>query len=279
MKRDLHHHFIPKALNKYIPDLPDWTVQKSLDYMKEQRIDKVFLSLSDYNVPVKSKKDFIQFCRDANRELFDIVKKHLNEFEGFGILPFPFIDESIEELKVCLENYRFSGMTLYSNYHGVYPSFLVHKELFDEFNKRGVKLFLHPATTPLINGKKYDGINSFIEYPQEITRLFCRFLVEEGFETHKNISYVLSHGGGDLFFLFDRISKLIYAKVVNGSIKPRLGRIIGDLIKKRNRLLEYMSLVEIETSGFTGPEQLAVLKTYISDSKICFGSNYPYLNE
>lgn len=274
MKRDIHHHFIPEIVKKYVDDLPEWNAEKSLDYLKQQGIEKANLSLSNYDISFASEAEYIHFCSQVNRELNDIIKNYPDYFDAFGVLPFPYINESIEELYRCLDEYGFSGVTLYTNYEGIYPSFSKHNELFSIFNKRGVKLFIHPASTPPINGKEYDAISGFIEYPQDITRLVSRFLVEEGFEKYPDIRYVLSHGAGTFTYLIDRIGKIPYAK----NMKPRWVRLIGDLIKKRNRILEYMESMEFDLYGFSGTEQLAALETNVKKERCFYGSNYPYLN-
>jgi predicted TIM-barrel fold metal-dependent hydrolase len=278
MKRDIHHHFVPEIVKQYVDDVPEWNVEKSLAYLKRQGMDKANLSLSNYDISFAAKAEYVQFCSQVNRELSDIVTKYPEHFDAFGVLPFPHINESIEELYRCLDVYRFSGVTLYTNYGGTYPSFHEHKELFSIFNKRGVKLFIHPATTPPINGEKYDAISGFIEYPQEVTRLVSRFLVEDGFEKYPNISYVLSHGGGTLSYLFDRIGKIPYLKCPQGVLKIHWGRLIGDLMKKRNRILEDIESMEFDLCGFTGTEQLAALQTNVAKERCLFGSNYPYLD-
>jgi predicted TIM-barrel fold metal-dependent hydrolase len=278
MKRDIHHHFVPEIIKQYVDDLPEWNVGKSLAYLKQQGTDKASLSLSNYDISFATEAEYIRFCSEVNRELSEIIKANPEKFDAYGVLPFPHIKESIEELYRCLDVYGFSGITLYTNYSGIYPSFREHEELFAVFNQRGVKLFIHPASTPPINGEKYDSISDFIEYPQEVTRLVSRFLVEEGFEKYPNISYILSHGGGTLAYLFDRIGKIPYLKCSKGVLKLRWGRLIGDLKKKRNRILEYMESMEFDLCGFAGPEQLAALETNIARERCHFGSNYPYLD-
>jgi predicted TIM-barrel fold metal-dependent hydrolase len=278
MKTDIHHHFVPEIVKQYVPDAPEWSVESSLAYLRQQGMDTASLSLSNYDISFATEAEYIRFCSEVNRELDTIVKAHPEKFDAFGVLPLPYRDASLAELDRCLDTYGFSGITLYTNYGHVYPSFQEHRELFSAFDKRGVTLFIHPATTPPINGEKYDAISDAIEYPQEVTRLVARFMVEEGFADYPNISYILSHGGGTLAYLFDRIGKLPYIKCPRGALKLRWGRLIVDLKKKRNRILEYMQAMEFDLCDFTGAEQLAALKTNVAEERCRFGSNFPYLD-
>ena len=275
MKRDIHHHFIPAILQRYVQPLPRWNVKESIAYLKEHEYDKATLSVSNYDIEFKTKEEYVQFCHDVNRELNVIIQDNPDHFDGFGLLPFPYIDECIEELTNCV-HYYFSGIILYTNVKGTYPSTIHHEKLFSVFNAKQVILFIHPGSTPPVNGKTYKGISDFIEYPLDVTRLIARFFAEDGFERFPHISYVLSHAGGIFPYQFSRIGKLVYFKSVKEILKMRWGRIIGDLIKKKSRVLDYLNSMEFDLYGFTSPQQLAALHTNVKTDKCYMGSNFPY---
>ena len=276
MKNDIHHHFIPQALRRYVSDLPEWTEEGSIDFLDRHGLKKACLSLSYHDITFASEDEYVKFCRDANEELAETVARRPDRFDAFGVLPFPHVEASIAELDRCVEEYGFAGVVLYTNVRGEYPSFRDHEALFAAFNKRKATLFIHPGTAPLINGESYSAVSLDIEIPQDVTRLVCRFLVEDGFERYPDISYVLGHGGGMLPYNYDRIGKLVYMKSAGGKLALRVGRLLHDLITKRYKIDEYVQSVTIDLYDSSGPEQLAALEENIDRDAWRFGSNFPY---
>jgi len=278
MKTDIHHHFIPEILKKYVKDFPEWTTEKSLEYLQTNGLERAVLSLSDYDIDFESEMEYVTFCKEVNNELRNIIQNNKEHLSGFAILPFPYIDKCIEELH-RITSFGFEGVILYTNVNGVYPSCVDHPLLFNEFDRMKIKLFVHPGSTPLINNKEYKGINAFIEYPQDVARLISRLLTEDFFEKYKNISLVLAHGGGIFPYQFTRIGKLAYLKSVKEMVKIRWGRIIGDLLKKRSRVTDYLNAIEFDLNGFDGIEQTAALFTWVKREQCHYGSNYPYVSD
>ncbi len=275
MKTDIHHHFIPNIMKRYRPELPDWSVDDSLKFARENLLDNLFLSIPLYDISFKDSAERMDFCREANRELNSIIKEYPEIFRGFGVLPFPDLDNCMAELNRCIQ-YGFDGIIMFSNTGGIYPSSLDHKSLFEVFNDKQMRLFIHPAEPPLINGKDYAGINNTIEFPQEVPRLFSRLLIEDCFEKYHSIKFVLGHGGGLFPFQYSKIGKLVYMKESDGLLKIRWDRVLGDMLTKRNRFVEYMKNVEIDLFETTSAPQSAALREYFEPDKCLFGSNFPF---
>ena len=177
---------------------------------------------------------------------------------------------------MCMEGHGFSGIILYSNVGGVYPSFRDHAGLFAEPDRLKATVFIHPGSTPLINEKTCPAISGDIELPQDVTRLVCRFLVEDGYGRYPNISYVLGHGGGMLSYNYERIGKLVYMKNVKGKLGFRIGRLLKDLIIKKYKIDEYLESSSIDLYESSAPEQTAALVETFDSSRWCYGSNFPY---
>jgi len=279
MNRDIHHHIIPDVLTSYTEDVPDWSEEKSLDFLDQNGLEKASLSLSYHDIAFPSDEEYVEFTRRANDELAAVVARHPNRFEAFGVLPFPHVAESIAEVARCLDTHHFAGVVLYTNVHGAYPSSKEHEELFAELNRRKATIFIHPGSVPLIDGRSYDAVSTDIEGPQDVTRLVCRLLVEDGFERYPDISYILGHGGGMLSYNYDRIGKLVYMKSVKGKLGFRVGRLLNDLITKKYKIDQYMKQVTVDLYDSSAPEQLAALEENIDRDAWRFGSNFPYARD
>jgi predicted TIM-barrel fold metal-dependent hydrolase len=275
MTRDIHHHFIPDVLKARVADLPDWSAKESIRFMDENGIDKASLSLSYHEIDFSTKADFIVFCQSVNNELASVVHQYPDRFEAFATLPFPHIDACAGEVARC-KAMGFAGFTLYTNVKGTYPSTVDHAALFKAVESTGLPLFIHPASTPPEDCLNEEVFSDAIEYPQEVTRLMSRFLAEDGFERFPELSLLLAHGGGILSFQFARLGKLPYMKASGDVLKIRWGRIIGDMMKKRTRMEDYMERMSFDLYDADGPEQLAALETVAIADRMHYGSNFPF---
>lgn len=278
MNRDYHHHFIPAVLKEYIKDIPEWSVQSSLEYMDANGIEKAVLSLSNYNIDFPSDSEYVEFCKRANDELLTIVRANPYRFEGFAVLPFPQIGESVREIIRC-KGLGFTGFILYTNVAGVYPSALDHADFFKALDESGLPVFVHPASTPSDGGAWEKAYSELIEYPQEVARLLSRWLCEDMFRNYPNLRIILSHGGGVYPFQFPRLGKLPYMKTVGNLLKIRWGRIIRDIVRKRTLIEDYTKRMLFDLYDADSPEQRAALAVMAKPDQLVRGSNFPYLEE
>jgi len=250
-------------------------VEKSLAHMKKEEVTKAVLSLSNYDLPIKTQEEYITFCKEVNDELKEIINKYPDHFSAFGILPFPHEEESIKEL-YRTQSYDFDGVILYTNVKGTYPSSVEQKKLFAAFNEKKVTLFIHPGKTPENEKVKNNAVSSYIEYPQDVSRLVSRLFAEDVFEKYPDISYVFGYGGGLFTYQFSRLGKLVYLKSKKEIMKIRWGRVIGDLVKKKSRVLDYLDRMTFDLTGITRKEQLTAIFANVSQEKCMYGSDFPY---
>jgi len=271
-KIDIHHHFIPKIAREYIKNLPEWSPKLSSEFLKKNGFDSALLSLPNLNIEFESKTKYLEFCRSVNKELSNICKN--SELKGLGIIPFPYIEESVIEINYIMNN-GLDGIILYTNYNEVYPSTIEHYEIFENLNNNNATVFIHPNDTPYIKDKDNSAINWTVEFPLEVTRLYSRFLVEDKLKTLNKIQFILGYGGGTLSFLIDRIAKIPYVK----GMKPRIGRLLVDMISKKNRALDHLKLVNFDLYTVNRDEQLAALKTHFNNKNLIKGSNFPFCKD
>lgn len=275
MTKDYHHHFVPEVLKDHAKDLPEWSIQSSLEYMDANGIEKAVLSLSDYPLDFSSDGEYAEFCKAVNNEMLAIVREYPRRFEGYAALPFPCIPECVGEIARC-KGQGFQGFTLYTNVGGVYPSALEHGEIFKTLDEAGLPIFIHPASTPSDGGAWENAYSEFIEYPQEVARLISRWLAEDMFQIYRHIRVVLSHGGGLVPYQFSRLGKIPYFKTVGDLLKLRWGRIIRDTKRKKTLMEDYAERMLFDLYDTDGPEQLAALRDIAREEQWVRGTNFPY---
>jgi predicted TIM-barrel fold metal-dependent hydrolase len=274
---DIHHHAIPPfylgALEaEGIPteDLPAWSPQASIEALGKMGREKALLSVAPPGVwfgnPGKARK----LARQCNEYLASLRAGYPGSFGGLASLPFPDLEGSLGEVEYALDTLELEGVLLFSNVEGHYPGDPDFEPLLEALHEREAQVLLHPNGLPPshANAALYPGP----EYPLDLARSYVRLVLGDAFVRYPRIRWVLSHGGGPVPFLAERLGKAHYVK--NG--KLRWWRILRDMGLKRNGGLELIRGIGIDTADVGGPESLTPILRLVPAEKVHFGSNFPW---
>ena len=69
-------------------------------------------------------------------------------FGGFASLPLPDVDGALEEITYAFDTLKLDGVVVLTNFNGVYLGDQRLDPVFDELNRRGAVIFIHP-TSPI----------------------------------------------------------------------------------------------------------------------------------
>jgi len=275
---DVHHHILPPdyltALQRAGIDtttFPDWTPQRSLDVMDKNGIDIAITSISSPGVYIGDGGTAQDLARRCNTYSAQLVNDNPNRFGAFASLPLPNLDATLAEIEYSLGTLGLDGVILPTNVAGEYVGGAHQSGIFAELNRRKAVVLIHPNDAP----NKAAVSNAFVEYPIDVTRAFAQLLISETLVKFPDIRFILTHAGGNVPFFADRVGKLYYMR---GS-KPRLGRIIVDLIKKRDGGLNLAKGLYYDLAASTSRYVLAPLQELVPPEQILFGSNYGWAPE
>ena len=270
---DTHHHFVPpfylaevgaEAIARTLVSgkAPDWTPGHSIDAMDRNGIATAVVSISAPGFLCEEVKQ-ADLCRRCNDYAARMRADFPGRFGSFAGLPLPDIDASLAEIERALGELKAEGICLLTNYGGRYLGDPLFDPVFDELNRRGAVVYVHPAEGPCTCGFALPPAS--LEYPFDTTRAIASLLFSGTFSRARNVKFIFSHAGGTIPFVAERLARLErrpdYARHLPEGVIAELERLHYDTALSANRLAMNTLL------GLVTPRQ------------VLFGSDYAYAPE
>lgn len=265
-KIDTHQHFLPDVyvdavgldtLASVMPNriAPAWSVDRALEMMATNGIAKGIISISS-GPPIPHAPVLLRKCND---EAARLRATHKGRFGSFASLPLPDIDASLKEIAYSLDTLKADGFIIFTNYDGKYLGDPLFTPVWEELNRRKAVAFIHPNEVPY----HLEGLppHSVLEFPFDTTRTATSLIMSGALKRFADIKFILSHAGGTLPFLSQRLSGAVM-------MNPGLAEKIGD------PMLAIRSFWFDVALSFSKPAVAALLA--VADPKrILFGSDFP----
>lgn len=272
---DIHHHYAPGVFRQAIEDsggdpsgwaVPEWSAEEDLKFMEGRDIGTAMLSITSPGAPIFSDpSESAQLARRCNDIAADLKNKQPSKFGFLAALP-DVLDKkgTLEELSYSLDTLKADGVTLFTRY-GKDNHYLGHPDidyLWEELDRRSAVVFIHPThpvdTTP-VNKHLPQPV---IDYPFETTKTAVDMIINGTVRKYKNVKIVLSHAGGALPYLVERVAVLA-PYLQGGERTPQ------DLIEEAREFY-------YDTALSGGSNQLLALESFAKPGHILYGSDYPY---
>lgn len=266
---DVHHHYNPLSLlslnNKMKQKVTYeevWDLSRSLDMMEKYGIQKSLLSYpaSFASLP---ENDKTTLCTKINECYAELSVKHTC-LGAFASLPISTNQEvALREMEHALDVLHLDGILLPTNFSGIYPGSGLYHELYNELNRRNAIVFLHPNTY-FSKGEQTD-IDAYA-LMAEVTRAACELVFNKVIHRYPNIRFILSYGGGNVSFFFQRIKQ--------GTLYPDLSNSCRE--KDLPHGIEYyLKQFYYDTAFPVQANLLNCLKAFVNRSQILYGSDFP----
>ncbi|WP_447506048.1 amidohydrolase family protein [Acinetobacter pittii] len=274
---DVHHHIVPANYLKALKAngifdsagaaLNEFNENHVLEMMHDNQIDYAVTSISSPGVYFGDKNQTIDLAKECNDFSANILKKFPKKFGSFGVLPLPFIEDSLREIDLIFNTYQLNGVTLLSNYDGMYLGDPFFEPIFEALDKNKAIVFIHP--TSIEPNKKINlGLPDYsLEFVFDTTRTITSLLMNHIFEKYKNIKFIVSHAGGTIPFLAWRIGRGILAS---------RGYSQKERVSQNENIIQQLKNLYYDTALSATPQTIACLKAFCGESKILFGSDYPF---
>ncbi|WP_077037956.1 amidohydrolase family protein, partial [Pelomonas sp. KK5] len=217
-------------------------------------------------------------ARYCNEEGAKAVQAHPKRFGLFASLPLPDVDGALKELDHAFDTLGADGVVLESNFNGVYLGDRRLDPVFEQLNRRGAKVFIHPTNPdcPCCQGKVpgQDAASlppigypfPMIEFMFETTRAVFNLILSGTLARFPKLKIIVPHAGATIPVLADRVAGL----------SPALG-----LPEKLDTARFYDTLrgLYYDLAGFPLPRQILPLLEIADPARILYGSDWPYTPE
>lgn len=272
MRIDVHNHLLPEFYVEAAGAqaiggqgssgrVPAWDRARLLHTMQSAGITKTITSFTAPGVSTVVAKQRALIARRCNEYAAGLRFDHPGQFGMFATLPLPDIDASLNEIAYAFDVLQCEGVCLLSNYEGSYLGEPKFEPLYAELQRRAAVIFVHP-TSPMEQVRIGFSMSS-LEFPFDTTRTAASLMVRGILKRFPSIRFILSHAGGALPYLVERL----------------------DLLSRNNlQLREYApdgftaecARFYVDTALSTGPATFAALRKVVPLHQILFGTDFPF---
>jgi predicted TIM-barrel fold metal-dependent hydrolase len=247
--------------------LPPWSIEQALSLMDANGIAASVLSLPDSASHVKG-PEAGQLARQINEQLAAIVSKHPTRFGAMATLPaLAATDGLLEEMAYALDTLKLDGVATTTSTDDVYLGDSRYDPWFEEMNRRGVTLFVHPVAAKASRSVDLGIDVSVLEFMFDTTRMLTNMIFSGAKKRFSKINIISTHGAGTIPYLITRIETL--EKVFGpGKGRAELGS---------EEIREGLASFYYDLTAATSPTQLFGLQQMAPLSHLLVGFDNPFM--
>ena len=238
-------------------------VAKRIEDMDRVGIDVEVVSLSTPNVFFTDAKHQPDVARMINDTYASLISLHPTRFKGFASIPLDAPDEALKELHRAIDELQLNGVVLLSNIGGKPLTSPEYRPFFQEANRMGLCIFLHPMIP--LNSEPFREyvLGPIVGFPFDTTLAVARMCYSGMFEDYTNIRWIIGHLGGAVPYLMERMD--------NG---------FRDFVECREKIEKlpsvYLKQLYYDTVSFS-PYTLKMVRDMVGADHMVMGSDYPHL--
>ena len=281
---DVHHHSFPPAYVEYLDKASQspggwvtepWTLQAACDFCQSKSIGVAILSCipggPHSDVDLAQAQDFTKKCNEYNGQ---VVLKSPRSFGFFAhVTNLCEIDLTLKEIEYAFEGLGADGIALGTSYHKDGQLHYLGDSLFipvwDALNARKAVVFVHPVPSSNIARINRSLPPPAFEFPHETGRTAIDMITNPSnmLRDHAaSCKIILSHAGGTLPYLIDRIAGLM----CHGPVTLRLQKSSEEVLAEARRLY-------YDTALSSSPMHVSALASLLGPDMdhLLFGTDFP----
>jgi aminocarboxymuconate-semialdehyde decarboxylase len=238
-------------------------VEQRIEDMDRVGIDVEVVSLSTPNVFFTDGKHQPEVARLINDAYAGLIAKHPTRFKGFASIPMDAPDAALMELHRAIDELQLNGVVLLSNIGGKPLTSPEYHPFFEEANRMGLCIFLHPMIP--LNSEPFREyvLGPIVGFPFDTTLAVARMCYSGVFEEFPNIRWIIGHLGGAVPYLMERMD--------NGF------RDFAECRENIDKLPSvYLKQLYYDTVSFS-PYTLKMVRDMVGADHMVMGSDYPHL--
>lgn len=268
---DVHAHFVT---DRYVaaaraagiehpdgmPGWPEWAPEQHLEMMRRGGIAKSYLSISSPGVHFGDDAAARALAREVNEFGAKVRAEHPDRFGHFASLPLPDVEGALAEAAYALDVLGADGVTVETNHHGMYPGDDRLAPLWQELDRRGALVFVHPTSPPHAADLALGRPRPMLEFLFDTARAAGDLLFNGVLARTPRIRWVLTHGGGALPLLADRM-ELFRAHFGSGPADAPTA-------------VEQLGALWYDMAGTPFPRQIPAFDAAFGTDRLLYGSDY-----
>ncbi|WP_411074899.1 amidohydrolase family protein [Streptomyces sp. cmx-4-7] len=250
-----------------MPGWPTWSAERHLGLMDRAGIEKSYLSISSPGVHFGDDAAARTLAREVNAHGARVRARRPERFGHFVSLPLPDVEGALAEAAHALDELGADGVTVETNHHGLYLGDPRFEPLWEELDRRGAIVFVHPTSPPHADALSLGRPRPMLEFLFDSARTASDLLLRGVLARRPRIRWILTHGGGALPLLADRMELF---RTLLGGDGARDAQAAGDVPSA----VEQLGRLWYDMAGTPFPRQIPALDAAFGTERLLYGSDY-----
>jgi aminocarboxymuconate-semialdehyde decarboxylase len=293
MRIDVHNHFYPTKFLKQLENVgstvgitietDDWgrqilvqhgnrlvtitppmnNVNKRIEDMDQSGFDMQILTLSAPSVDIFPVEIGETLAKVVNDEIARICQEDPDHFMAFATLPFIDPDRCIKELERCIDELGFKGACMGTNINGMGLDNQILYPFYERMADYDLPIHIHPRAPADKETYKDYRLVPMIGFEMELCIAVVRLIMGGVMERFPNLKFIVSHLGGALPYLAERIQNCYEAY-------PECQENISRPAK------DYLKRFYYDTVSFFEPALMCAY-SFLGARRLILGSDYPHV--
>jgi aminocarboxymuconate-semialdehyde decarboxylase len=238
-------------------------LSERIEAMDASGVDMQILSLSTPQVYFLEGQEAIDLAKMCNDYLASIVQEFPQRFRALASIPLTAgIDAAINELVRCMDTLGMPGFIIGGNIDGTPIDDPRFDPFYEEANRRGAVMFIHPMVPPGIEAMSQYALAPLVGFMFDTTLAVSRLIFSDFFGRFLGVNVLVAHLGGAIPYLTGRLDLgyLRYPECQQISRPPS----------------EMIERLYLDTVAFNEPA-LRMAIDVVGADHVLFGSDYPNL--
>jgi len=239
---------------------------RDIDYrqsvLAREGVDTQVITLTTPGTHVEPADRAARFARLVNDAFATIVRERAPRFTALATLPLCDVAASVAELSRAVTTLGFPGAMLFSNVNGVALADARYQPLYAEADRLGAILHIHPTDPVGVEAMTDYWLMPLVGFLFDTTLAAAKLVFAGIPERYPNIKWVLSHLGGAIPYLAERLDR-------GWEAFPDCRADIS------RRPSEYLRRFYFDTVNFD-PNALRLAVDFAGAGQILAGSDYPH---
>ncbi|MEO8336120.1 MAG: amidohydrolase family protein [bacterium] len=250
----------PGDYNVAVPGHRDIAYRQEV--LEREGVDTQILTLTTPGTHVEAPATAANMARLINASFAQIIAERGPRFAALATLPLNDPTASVIELRRAMDDHGFPGAMLFSNVNGVSLADERFWPLYDLANERGAVMHIHPTNPINVDAMQEYWLMPLVGFLFDTTIAAAHLVFSGVAERFPNITWVLSHAGGAIPYLAERLDRGYEAFK---ECRANITRPPSDYLRTW-----YYDTVNFDTNAL----ELAI--TFAGAQHVMAGSDYPH---